>query len=198
MRIPRLCALATKASALCFAAFCLSSSLASAQSIFKMPEINVFAGYSLLRFDSVPFGFAKTLNLNGGNMEVSLPDLYQGIGIAADFSGHHSPQAEQFNFMIGPQYRHEVKGVDLFGHILFGKTRTRLLEIGTAQFQPSTLGYSVALGGGLDIPVGKRFSIRPIQADYLVSSEFGSRRHNIRYSTGLVIKFGKKTEAPSF
>jgi len=81
---------------------------------------------------------------------------------------------------------------------LFGKTRTRLLEIGTAQFQPSTLGYSVALGGGLDIPVGKRFSIRPIQADYLVSSEFGSRRHNIRYSTGLVIKFGKKTEAPSF
>ncbi len=197
MRIPRLCALPTKAAALYFAVFCFSC-LASGQSIFKMPEINVFAGYSLLRFDSTPFGFAKTLNLNGGNMEVSLPDLYQGIGIAADFSGHHSPQAEQFNFMIGPQYRREVKSVELFGHLLFGKTRTRLLQIGTSQFQPSTLGYSVAFGGGVDIPLGQRFSIRPIQADYLVSSAFGAKRHSVRYSTGLVIRFGKKSEAPSF
>jgi len=81
---------------------------------------------------------------------------------------------------------------------LFSKSRARLLQVGTAQFEPSTLGYGVALGGGLDIPLGKRFAIRPIQADYLVNSEFGSKRYNVRYSTGLVIKFGKKSEAPSF
>jgi len=196
MRIPRLAGIPVRTVALCFAVFCFSA-LASAQGFFKAPEVNIFAGYSLLRLDTQPLGFSKTLNLNGGNLEVSLPNLYKGLGFAVDFSGHHSPEAEQFHFLIGPQYRFEVKGLDFFAHGLVGKTRTRLLELGTSQFQPSTLSYSVALGGGLDIPIGKRFSIRPIQADYLVSSEFGDKRHNVRYSTGVVVRFGRKTEAPS-
>jgi hypothetical protein len=197
MRTPRLSPNVTKTAALCFLTFCLASG-ASGQSIFKTPEVNVFAGYSLLRFDSVPLGYSKALNLNGGNMEVSLPDLYQGLGIAVDFSGHHSPQAEQFNFMIGPQYRREVKSVNLFGNLLFGKTRTRLLQTGTSRLEPSALGYSVAFGGGVDVPLGQRFSIRALQADYFVNSAFGDKRHNMRYSTGVVIRFGKKSEAPSF
>jgi len=195
--MPRLVAICTKAAAFFFAVPWFSL-FASGQSFFKAPEVNVFAGYSLLRLDSQPLGFSKTLNLNGGNLEVSLPNLYRGLGIAADFSGHSSDRAEQFNFLVGPQYRFELKGLDFFVHGLVGKTRTRLLQLGTSQFQPSTLGYSVALGGGLDIPLGNRFSIRPIQADYLVSSEFGDKRYNARYSAGLVIRFGKKTEAPSF
>jgi len=197
MRIPRLSPTLTKTAALYFAVFCFTS-LASGQSFFKMPEINVFAGYSLLRFDSVPLGYSQTLNLHGGNVEVSLPDLYQGLGIVADFSGHHGPQAEQFNFMIGPQYRREVKRVNLFGNLLFGKTRTRLLQVGTSLLEPSTVGYSVAFGGGVDVPLGQRFSIRALQADYFVNSAFGDKRHNMRYSTGVVIRFGKKSEAPSF
>jgi hypothetical protein len=197
MRMPRPFAICTKAAALLFAVSCFSL-FASGQSFFKKPEVNVFAGYSLLRFDSQPLGYSKTLNLNGGDLEISLPNLYQGFGIAVDFSGHSSSQAEQFNFLIGPQYRFEVKGLRPFVHGLVGKTRTRLLQLGTSQAEPSTLGYSVALGGGLDIPLGDRFSIRPIQADYLVTSAFGSNRHDVRYSTGIVVRFGKTTEAPSF
>lgn len=175
-------------------------SAASAQSFLglRAPEVNVFAGYSLLRYDSVPLGFADRQNLSGANIEISLPDIYKNIGIVADGSAHYSSQMENFNLMFGPQYRYEVKGMWIFGHGLWGRTRTRLKELGASQLESSTLGYGVAFGGGLDIPLKDRFSIRPIQADYIIASQFGDRRKNMRYSAGIVIRFGKVHKAPSF
>ncbi len=210
MHFPRLSALPVKTALLAIAlfGFCVSSSAqnpaqnstpASVQNSYRGPEVNIFAGYSFLRYDSVPLGFSDKLNLTqGGNVEVSLPNLYQGLGVVADFSGHWSDQLKSFNFLIGPQYRFEVKGIDLFGHVLMGKSRSRLLQVGNSLLQPSSLGGAVALGGGADIPIGKRFSIRVIQADYLINSAFGDRLHNVRYSSGLVIDFGKKSSPPSF
>lgn len=186
---------------LCACALLGLCSVASAQSFLGLhrPEADVFAGYSLMRYDTVPLGFSQRLNLNGGMFELSLPDIYQGIGIAAEFSGHYSSEMENFNFLVGPRYRREVKGVYLFGHGLWGKSRTRLENLGTSQLWPSTLGYSVALGGGAEIPWRGRFSIRPFQADYLITSAYGDRRHNIRYSGGIVIRFGKPAaKAPLF
>jgi hypothetical protein len=79
-----------------------------------------------------------------------------------------------------------------------GKSRTRLLKLGTSQIEPSTLGGTIALGGGVDIPIGKRFAFRAIQADYLNNSAFGSRHGDVRYSSGIVVVFGKKSPPPSF
>lgn len=197
MRLPRPCAVMAK-SALGFVALFLFTGTCSAQGFFKKPEVNVFAGYSLQRYDASQYGFRKTQNLNGGNLEISLPDLYQGFGVVADFSGHWNGEIETFNFTGGPQYRFEVKGIDFFGHGLFGKSRSRLLKLGTSQIEPSSLGGTAALGGGADIPFGKRFAFRAIQADYVINSAFGVRHHDMRYSSGLVIVFGKRSAPPSF
>ena len=62
--------------------FCAVSAPASAQSKSKLPAIDVFGGYSYLRFDAKTLGFADQLNLNGANVEVALPDLYEGLGVA--------------------------------------------------------------------------------------------------------------------
>jgi hypothetical protein len=164
----------------------------SAQSKSKLPAIDVFGGYSYLRFDAKTLGFANQLNMNGGNVSVALPDLYQGLGAAIDISGHYTGQMEEFNFMIGPQYTYEWKGMRLYGHGLFGKARDRLRHPGTTLVEPSHLGSAVAFGGGLDLPLKGRFSVRAIQADYLITSEFGSSQHNVRLSTGLIYRFGKK------
>ncbi len=210
MHFPRLSALPVKAALLGMAlsGFCAFSSAQdsapkaahnSTQRSYLAPEVNIFAGYSFLRYDSVPLGFSDKLNLSqGGNVEVSLPHLYQGLGVVVDVSGHWSDQLKSFNFMAGPQYRFEVKRIDLFGHLLIGKSRSRLLQVGNSLLQPSSLGGAVALGGGADIPIGKRFSVRVIQADYIINSAFGDRLHNVRYSSGLVIDFGKKSSPPSF
>ncbi len=166
--------------------------LVSAQSTSKLPAIDVFGGYSYLRFESKTLGFSDQLNLNGGNVSVSLPDLYEGLGATLDISGHITGEMEEFNFMIGPEYTFEWKGIRLYGHGLFGKARDRLRHPGTTQVEPSHLGRAVAFGGGLDFPVGGRFSVRAVQADYLITTEFGSTQHNVRLSTGLVYRFGKK------
>ncbi len=166
----------------------------AAQSKSKLPAIDVFGGYSYLRFDSKALGFADQLNLNGANLEVALPDLYEGLGAAIDVSGHVTGQLEEFNFMIGPEYTYEWKGMKLYGHGLFGKARTRLRQPGTTQVEPSSLSRAIAVGGGVDIPFKGRFSVRPIQADYLITEEFNQTQHSIRLSTGLVYRFGKKEE----
>lgn len=165
----------------------------SAQSFLglKAPSVEIFGGYSYLRFDSKKLGFASQQNLNGGNMEVALPNIYNGIGFALDFSGHYSSEMKQFNFMFGPQYTYEVKGLHIYGHVLLGKARTRLLMTGTSQLEPSSLGGAVALGGGLEIPWKGKFSVRPIQADYMITGAFGDKFHNVRLSTGLAYTFGK-------
>jgi len=61
--------------------------------------------------------------------------------------------------------------------------------------------FGVALGGGLDIPIGKHFAIRAIQADYFManhpkdisdaSDAQNKRFDNISLSFGVVCRFGK-------
>jgi hypothetical protein len=199
MRNLRVSALLVKAAVLGLAISAFSL-LASAQSFLglKPPEVNIFAGYSLVRYDSVPLGFSNKLNMNGGNLELSLPDIYQGWGIVGDFSGHKNSELQMFNYSVGPQYRFELKGIDLFGHFLLGKSRSRLLKTGTSIIEPSSLGIMVAMGGGVDIPIGNRFAFRAIQYDYMINSAFQDHLHDMRFSSGLVINFGKRSSPPSF
>jgi hypothetical protein len=170
---------------------CVIAPLASAQRAFKTPEIDIFGGYSYLRFDGTPLGFRGSSNLNGGNVEVAIP-VYHDFGIVADFSGHYSSDLQEYNFLIGGQYKFEVKGVHLFGHALGGKARTRLNNIGVSQIEPSSLGGAAMFGGGIEFPWKEKILLRPIQADYLINGAFGDRFNNVRISTGLVFVFGKK------
>jgi hypothetical protein len=151
-----------------------------------------WGGYSYLRFEATKFGFNQDLNLNGWNGGLSLPDLYRGFGVAADISGHYTPELLQYNFLIGPQYSFELKGLRLSGHGLIGKARTRLRQPGTTNLEPSDLHKAFAFGGDVDIPLGSRFSFRAIQADYMISNAFVGSQYNLRLSTGLIVRFGKR------
>jgi hypothetical protein len=58
----------------------------------------------------------------------------------------------------------------------------------------------MAIGGGLDIKLGKWFLLRPIQLDYLMTrlEDFGQsgqpsanrNQHNLRYAAGIVFNIG--------
>ncbi len=170
---------------------CIIAAPALGQRAFKTPEIDVFGGYSYLRFDGTPLGFPGSTNLNGGNLEVAVP-VYHDFGIVADFSGHYSGDLQEYNFLIGGQYKFEVKGFHVFGHALGGRARTRLGNIGVSQIEPSSLGGAALFGGGIEFPWKEKILLRPIQADYLINGAFGDRFNNVRISTGLVFVFGKK------
>jgi hypothetical protein len=162
--------------------------LASAQ-FFHVPTVDVFAGYSYERFDAKPLGFSGQQNLNGWNFEAALPHIYRGLGAVADVSGHYNHEFSVYNFMIGPQYTVEVKNLRLFVNGMYGKTRNRLGLPGSTSLEPSNLARTIAVGGGIDVPLGGRMSWRAVQGDYLFGTNFGQSQRNVRLSTGLVFRF---------
>lgn len=48
----------------------------------------------------------------------------------------------------------------------------------------------MALGGGIDIKIHRRFAIRAFQSDYLLTRFFNGNQHNFRLSAGFVWRIG--------
>jgi opacity protein-like surface antigen len=105
-----------------------------------------------------------------------------------------------FNFLAGPEFkaRNHTRFTP-FGHVLVGVAHT------TATFKTSgsainlaltttETGYSVALGGGLDIRIQSHWSIRTV-VDYNAKSvgrdDSGARQsqQDLRFSTGILFHF---------
>ena len=103
--------------------------------------------------------------------------------------------------LFGPRVSYRMKPVTVFAHVLLGAGTTKLDDdIGEFNYNSYTSWqYAMAIGGGVDINLGKRFALRPAQFDYVLidsdlqdlSSTGGAPGmfHNFRYQLGAVIKF---------
>jgi hypothetical protein len=151
----------------------------------QTPRIAVSAGYSFMRFDSSTIGFADYSNLNGANGSLTY-NLTPSFGVTADIAGEYGEHLHVAGWLVGPQFYHRLLGADLFAHAMFGQEQARV-EIGTPV---TNTGRALAAGGGIDIPISARFSIRAIQADFINSHTFDTDQNNLRFSTGLVFRWG--------
>jgi len=80
-----------------------------------------------------------------------------------------------------------------YRHVLFGGARGSGETTAAGVSGPiSDTGFALALGGGLDVNAGKHVAFRIGQVDYLLTKTFGGSQHNVRYSAGLVFRFGSK------
>ena len=103
--------------------------------------------------------------------------------------------------LFGPRFSYRTKPVTIFGHFLIGAGTTKLDDdIGTFNYESYTSWQvAMAIGGGLDINLGSRFAIRPVQFDYVyLDSDINSLSNspdapgslnNYRYMFGAVFKF---------
>ncbi|MBV9181619.1 MAG: hypothetical protein JO356_09925 [Acidobacteria bacterium] len=164
---------------------------ACAQGFLKWPTLEVFGGYSYLGFQSTTLGFSEQLHMQGWAGAVSIPHIYSGLGLTAEASGHYGQDLEEYNFMGGAQYSIQWRSFRFTGHGLFGRARTRLTKPGSAFFEPSDLSRAWSAGGEVDIPLGPKIWLRPVEADYLTTKAFGDTQHSLRLSTGLIFTFGK-------
>jgi opacity protein-like surface antigen len=170
---------------------------ASAQDV---PKAEVFAGYSYARVN--PGGGADGFNLNGWNASVT-GNFNSWFGIKADLSGHYGtptvnnilpPPAtldvdtNTFTYLFGPQISARGERVTGFAHALFGGARVEGSTLGASI---SDSGFGMALGGGFDVKLNDNFAFRPAQLDYLLTRIGGDTQHNVRYSAGIVFRFGK-------
>jgi len=147
------------------------------------------------------------IGLNGINVAGTY-NFHKYLGIKGDFSwGTGSPAdvpiVESYSlttYMGGIQIKDNSKDgsmVKPFAHVLLGIQRqnisyggTPLLGVDSPQGglgDSSTSGFSMAFGGGIDIKVSDRVSIRAIQYDYNPIWIDGNRGDTNRFSFGVVI-----------
>lgn len=107
----------------------------------------------------------------------------------------------QTTYLFGPRIGFRSGRIRVFGHALFGgNTEHNWIALRSTGESIEWGGYStepaLALGGGLDIPIGRRISIRPAQLDLLSifsndsHHHSGSTQYQFRYSAGMVISLG--------
>jgi outer membrane protein OmpA-like peptidoglycan-associated protein len=187
----------------------LFSAVAFAQQ--PTPKFDIFAGYQWLDpGGSVPGG----PDGSGGVLPFKLPSMAKGGGLAFGYNFHPNFALEgdiglnlKDNFdvstySVGPRFTWRTEGLNLFAHTLLGDNHLTS-PVGARN------GIGAILGGGLDLPIGKRIAIRLIEADYQWARQnFASvvpanqpelRRASFqgtRLRSGIVFNFGGEPEVP--
>jgi hypothetical protein len=102
-------------------------------------------------------------------------------------------------FTAGGRYLPKLKHSPLqpFGQVLAGLAYSSgtLVQGSNTGTGNSGAAFAANFGGGLDMRATRRFSVRLIETDYLLTTfNNGSNNHqnNIRVNAGIVIHFGKK------
>lgn len=168
----------------------LACALAQTAAAQETPRAELFGGYS----------FAGG-NFHGWHASVA-GNVNKWFGLAADFTGHYGGAVDEDGFderqrvhsyHFGPRFSLRRKRLTAFAHALFGASRLETSLTGFGQrFEFDDTGFSFVLGGGLDIKVHDRLSIRAFQLDYLRSRFFGETEDRGRLAFGLVLRLGKK------
>lgn len=189
----------------------LCSSSASAQEKQPVPKYDIFAGYQWLNpGGNIPGGPDGM----GGVLPFKLPSMGKGGGLAFGYNFHPNFALEgdiglnlkdQFDvstYSIGPRFTWRGEGINFFAHTLLGDNHLTS-PVGARN------GIGAILGGGIDLPIMRRMSLRLIEADYqwarqnyasIVPSNQPDLRHatfgGARLRTGVVFNFGGEPEVP--
>ncbi|GBC77028.1 hypothetical protein HRbin08_00497 [bacterium HR08] len=140
----------------------------------EVPRVEVFAGYSYARLAEAISSHGWTVSMAG--------NVNSWFGIAADVSGHYRSDLSLYSYTVGPRFALRDT-VTAFTHFLFGGAR---LGDGGA-----LSAFGMVFGGGVDVPLKERFTLRLLQADYLFTRFGGETQNNARLSVGIVFTFGR-------
>ena len=172
--------------------------------------------YTYARYvPSASYSQGHSLNGGGGSFVLNVNHYF---GIKADLQGYGSSlmnfvipaghtnfpggatarvQGNLFSFLFGPQFKLRIPKAQPFIHFLFGGAHSDVYThafnaicapAGACGFS-RTPGTNTLWGGGIDIPISRRISIRPAELDDLISNfdnHFNNEFQNsLRYSAGI-------------
>jgi hypothetical protein len=180
-------------------ALLLSAVAASAQEI-ATPKVEVGLTYSWLHVNSANYDFQRTGNGGSAYFEYNVSRV---LGLVADFGGYGNTRAgtndTALTYLFGPRFnlRHFARWTPYL-QFLFGGAHA---WSGPNDPQQTQDAFATAAGGGVDFNWTKHISIKPIQVEYVMTQfdsaglggstkGFGSHQNDIRYSGGVVFKFG--------
>ena len=175
------------------------------------PKVDIFLGYQWLHPGAtVPSPFHSP----EAPVSQKMADIPQGAGasvtynftphwgLEADYGGNSNDSGAEHTASIGPRFAWRNEGVMFFAHTLLGYNRLTVPNVDTSN------GIGAVLGGGMDIGVWRRLSLRLFEADYVwanhnfanqVSPAFPDLRRpqlsGVRLRTGIVLNFGYPSAA---
>jgi hypothetical protein len=136
-------------------------------------DISIFGGYSYIVYP-------KLSGCRGWNASLA-SNVKKHLALAADLSGQYQSRNSanglsrgkyrDFSFLFGPRYVHSIRNrVTPYAQILFGLHHrsdqgTDTLWGMTYRYMNSLNAFAVAIGGGIDVRVNDRFSVRVLQLD---------------------------------
>jgi peptidoglycan-associated lipoprotein len=203
-------------SALLLAIAVASTALAAAQAPVQSPaaaapplRYELAIGYSYLRSNAPPGG-CGCINLNGGSASFAWAVKPGGaLALVGDITAAHagsiSGSGESLtlsSYTAGARYRLKLGRAPKpspwqpFGQVLVGLAHASgtLVEGQNSLTSNAGAAFAANLGGGLDLGVSRRFSLRLIEADYLVTTfdnNVNDHQNNLRLGAGLAVHFGK-------
>jgi hypothetical protein len=187
-----------------------------------VPKVEVPIGFSFINVhpNLAPitsfnaFGGGGQIDINFGNYfgikgdlmgytQSGLKNKLDSAGFAASGSGN------LFTYMLGPQVKKHTGLFQPFGEALFGGAHTNAYaqivnaEGGSVSGSGNNNGFAMALGGGIDLRVSPRISLRPVEVDYLLTRfqanhdlSYTANQNNFRYVGGVDFTFGGKPPIP--
>jgi hypothetical protein len=187
-------------------------------------KLEITGDYSFVHVNPQNNNITGTFNVNGGGGSVAYY-FSKYIGIEADLQGYGSytkniistnpkycpegcqftAQGNLFTYNVGPIFKYRTQHFEPFGEVLFGGAHSNFYGniykgcLGSgclvANKTPSNNAWDFMIGGGIDIPVSPKITIRPAEFDYLLT-RFGNaftggnnNQSNLRYQAGIQFRF---------
>jgi hypothetical protein len=182
------------------------------------PRLELLVGYTYLRvFPTVGFG-NRIYWMNGGSTSIAF-NLNRYLGLVGDFGGFNEtrlmittgnpPQAtgpyeavdggSAYTFLGGPRVslRSNLR-LTPFAQALFGVMHATQVSLcpNCTSILPAQNAFTLTAGGGLDLRLTHRLSIRAVQGEYFMTrfdnlaTGKSASQNDVRLSTGLVFRFG--------
>jgi hypothetical protein len=179
------------------------------------PKLEVFGGYQYLRLNNFNNGTGGGTgtgpNINANGWDTSVTGYFSKyLGVTGDFSGSYktfngnggggsfSITGNAYTYAGGPVVALREGKINPFVHVLFGGIHEGVSVAGGCGSSSCSLsGYTMMLGGGVDVKAARAVSIRLLQFDW-VYAHFGSpigggsaygESQNARIASGVVFRF---------
>jgi PDZ domain len=169
----------------------------------NLPAIDLFGGYSYLRFDQPSSGLTsyQQLKLNGWEFSASVA-LFHRFSAEADLSGHtqgdcagvSGVNCTDFSYMFGPRFTvgDRSNRITGFVHGLVGQDRADLLGLSSTAVTDTSI--ALAAGGGVDFWVFRHIGLQAGPADFFYTNHLNnsgaSSQSSFRVAGGIAFRFG--------
>lgn len=183
-----------KRSVLILAAWFAVAAGAFAQQTPAIPVGEVGFDYSFFHIHSSLNAPGVNENGGGGYFEYNLNRI---IGLVGDIGAYNSSAVGQttVTYLFGPRLNWRKGRFTPYTQFLVGGAHA---SSNTAQVTTGQNAFAAAFGGGLDIALTHRISLKPVQVEYLITELPGftggaaNIQNNLRISAGVVLRFGEK------